>query len=110
MTYVIEVRAPSPIFVNLFTVYINFHSLKGSKCAAITIYTVIEVWLMLGHRHKNSLRLRLIYRGFSFALAIFTANLHAVCQSARDAKLWRYRGENVSRCVCHELYSDFHKS
>ena len=44
-----------------------------------------------------------IYRGFSFGLAIFTTNLHLVCQPICNAKSRRYRSENASRCVCHEL-------
>ena len=39
----------------------SLYILKGSKCAAITIYSVIIVLLMLGHKYwnLNMLRLRL---------------------------------------------------
>ena len=85
--------------------YINFHILifvsfincilKGSKCATITIYTVIVVLLMVGHRHRDLLMLRLV---------IFAANLHPVCQPACHVKLRWYHSKNALQCVCHEPY------
>ena len=39
--------------------YIHFYILKRSKCAVITIYTVIIVLLILGYRHRNLNLLRL---------------------------------------------------
>ena len=41
-----------------------------------------------------------IYRGFSFALAIFTVNSCPECQPVQDAKSKWYQGENASHCVC----------
>ena len=42
---------------------------------------------------------------FLFALVIFTANLHAVCQPQCDANSGRYRREFASRSVCQGLYT-----
>ena len=40
-----------------------------------------------------------IYRGFSFALAIFTVNSCPGCQPVHDAKSWQNCSKNMSHCV-----------
>ena len=41
-----------------------------------------------------------IYRGFSFALAIFTANSHPVCQPVHNVKLQQYWSKSTLCFVC----------
>ena len=57
------------------------------------VFAMKKMWTVSPH----------IYRGFSFALAIFTANSHPVCQPVQAVKLQWYHSKNASLCVCHKL-------